>query len=91
MLNTNMKMLIDLHPFVYKTAIPWPSYARPDQWQQAVDQYNSWLRLYVGPWLQTWAWSDSRDPDKIGVAFKYDQDRMIFVLAWSGLDSDLKK
>ena len=91
MLNTHMKMLIDLHPFVYKTAIPWPSYARPDQWQQAVDQYNSWLRLYVGPWLQTWAWTDSLDPDKVGVAFKYDQDRMIFVLAWSGLDTGLKK
>jgi hypothetical protein len=25
------------------------------------------------------------------VAFKYDQDRMIFVLAWSGLDTGLKK
>ena len=84
-------MLVDLHPFVYKTAIAWPSYANPDQWQMAVDQYNQWLKLYVGPWLQTWAWSDSRDPDKIGVAFKYDQDRMIFVLAWSGIDSDLKK
>ena len=79
-------MLIDLHPFVYKTAVPWPLYASPDHWQQAVDQYNAWLRMYVGPWLHTWAWSDSYDPNKIGVAFKYDQDRMIFVLAWAGLD-----
>jgi hypothetical protein len=81
-----MKMLIDLHPFVYTTAIPWPSYARPDHWQQAVDAYNQWLTAYVGPWLRAWAWTDSHDPDRIGVAFKYDQDRMIFVLAWTGLD-----
>lgn len=81
-------MLVDFHPFTYWTAVPWPSYASPDQWNRAVDAYNSWLNFYVGPWLQTWAWADSRDPGKIGVAFKYDQDRMIFVLAWSIVRED---
>lgn len=76
-------MLIDLHPFAYVAQVPWPVYASPDHWHEAVDAYNAWLKLYVGPWLQTWAWSDSYDPNKIGVAFKYDQDRMVFVLAWS--------
>lgn len=75
-----MQMLVDWHDFAHAATIPWP--CTNNDWQGGVRQLESWLQLHVGPRLTHWAWSDSGRSQYIGVAFRWDQHRLLFVLAW---------
>lgn len=79
-------MLIDHHPFVYHASVPWPRLGiDKDQidWIQAINDIEHWLVDHVGHRLQTWAWNDSNAGSMIGVGFRWDQHRLLFVLTWS--------
>lgn len=77
-------MLIDNHRFLYPASVPWPCLTQDQKdWELGVRNVKSWLDHNVGKWMQHWAWTDSHDPGRIGVAFCWDQDRLLFVLQWS--------
>lgn len=77
-------MLIDNHGFLYQASVPWP-FLDGDQldWESGVRNIETWLDRHVGPWMQNWAWSDSSEISKIGVAFRWDQDRLLFLISWN--------
>lgn len=76
-------MLIDHHGFKYHAAVPWPCLDRPQRdWVNDIDTIQTWLQDRVGGHYRVWAWNDSGDPGKIGVAFRWDHDRSLFVLVW---------
>ena len=76
-------MLIDWHGFEYHASVPWPVLDQSQtDWIQSLDLIQCWLQDRVGGHYRTWAWNDSGDPGKIGVAFRWDRDRSLFVLAW---------
>jgi len=79
-----MKMLLDKHPFQYCATVPWPVVNEPQiDWVQGIQVVESWLNNHVGPRLKHWAWHDSQQMYHVGVAFKWDQDRLLFVIAWT--------
>lgn len=79
-----MQMLVDLHYFTHRAAVPWPTASDMQiDWVQGVRTIESWLNNNVGQHLLNWAWDDSNNTYYLGVAFKWDQDRLLFVLAWS--------
>jgi hypothetical protein len=75
-----MQMLVDWHQFAHCARVPWPH--ADDDWQQGVRRIESWLTTKVGPRYEQWAWSDSGDAAYIGVAFRWDQNRLLFVMTW---------
>jgi hypothetical protein len=76
-------MLVDRHAFVYTATIPWPTASLPQlDWIQGVDLVQSWLERHVGSHHASWAWNDSGEYYHLGVAFKWDKDRCLFVLTW---------
>ena len=75
-----MRRLTDWHRFAQSATVPWP--CADNDWQAGVRQIESWLSDHVGPRLQYWAWSDSGRPQYIGVAFRREPDRLLFVLTW---------
>lgn len=75
-------MLVDHHGFVYSTAVPWPCHNDQMDWEVGIREIKDWLNENVGPWMQQWAWSDSHESSRIGVAFRWDSDRTLFVLVW---------
>jgi hypothetical protein len=77
-------MLVDRHTFQYHAQIPWPvqDSAQID-WIQGLLIIEDWLRECVGPRYANWAYNDCHALYNIGVAFKWDQDRTLFVLTWS--------
>ena len=79
-INTPMQMLVDWHDFAHQASVPWP--CTDNDWQAGVRQLESWLESHVGHRLQQWAWSDSGRSEYIGVAFRWDQHRLLFVLTW---------
>ena len=74
-------MLIDRHTFEYTASVPWPN-ASPLYWD-GIDIIENWLEIAVGKRFCTWAYSDSGNNYYIGVAFKWDKHRSLFVLTWS--------
>ena len=79
-------MLIDYHhPFVYHAAVPWPRFDGDPQidWTKGIAEIEYWLINHIGQRFQTWAWSDSHSGGKIGVGFRWDQHRSLFILTWS--------
>lgn len=79
-----MYMLIDWHVFEHRASVPWPNLNQAQlDWVAGIDTIESWLKDRVGGHYRVWAWSDSGDPGRIGVAFRWDQDRSLFVLAWA--------
>jgi hypothetical protein len=77
-------MLVDLHCFTHRASVSWPEAASLQaDWVYRVCVIESWLNGNVGQRLTNWAWDDSNNNFCIGVAFKWDQDRLLFVLAWS--------
>jgi len=79
-INIPMRMLVDYHQFAHSATIPWPCADR--DWQQGVRHVESWLQSHVGSRLKVWAWHDSGQSQCLGVAFRWDQDRLLFVLTW---------
>ena len=77
-----MRMLIDNHAFVYPASVPWPRLEQQLDWIQGIDVIEQWLRYNIGGHWIHWAWNDSQQSAHIGVAFRWDRDRSLFVLAW---------
>jgi hypothetical protein len=77
-------MLIDIHQFVYTATVPWPYRSDPQQdWIGGIYLVQFWLEQNVGQHHACWAWDDSGHNYRVGVAFRWDRDRSLFVLAWS--------
>jgi hypothetical protein len=76
-------MLQDWHQFSYRATIPWPNLEQQSDWIQGLHLVEEWLVNHIGPRYQNWAYNDSAIIYNIGVAFKWDKDRTLFVLAWS--------
>jgi hypothetical protein len=51
-------------------------------WELGIRSIEHWLVDQVGPHFMHWAWADSGTTYQIGVAFRWDQDRTLFVLTW---------
>lgn len=77
-------MLRDWHAFNFTASVPWPHLdpEHPD-WATGVVAMEIWLNDHVGRRLACWAWNDSGWHYRIGVAFRWDQDRLLFVMTWS--------
>jgi len=77
-------MLVDWHTFQYHATIPWPNNnCYQVDWIEGLLTVEHWLKQCVGARYVNWAYSDSTVLYNIGVAFKWDHDRTLFVLAWS--------
>jgi hypothetical protein len=77
-----MRMLIDRHSFEYTASIPWPLLQQQLDWELGIRSIEHWLVDRVGPHFMHWAWTDSGAMYQIGVAFRWDQDRTLFVISW---------
>lgn len=77
-------MLQDWHQFAYHASIPWP-YQDQGQadWIYGIQQVETWLINHIGHHHQNWAWSDSYGSYQIGVSFKWDNHRLLFLLKWA--------
>jgi hypothetical protein len=78
-------MLVDRHIFRYSAVIPWPLLFNENgqmDWIQGLDTVEEWLLERIGPRYQQWAWHDSSAYFSLGVAFKYDASRTLFILSW---------
>jgi hypothetical protein len=78
-----MRMLVDWHSFEYSASVPWPAAEKQIDWEVGVRLIENWLNDQVGTYQHNWAWSDSSWCYRIGVAFRWDQDRTLFVLNWA--------
>ena len=77
-------MLIEHSSFDHLASVPWPQLGLVQMdWIQGVETIQHWLLVNVGPKLSYWAWADSGQANRIGVKFKWDQDRLLFVIAWA--------
>jgi len=76
-------MLVDWHRFPYNAIIPWPNHEYQQDWVNSLIVVEDWLKQCVGSRYTTWAYADCDILYNIGVAFKWDQDRTLFVLTWS--------
>lgn len=77
-------MLIEHSSFDHFASVPWPR-LDPIQldWIQGVEMLEHWLLFNVGPKLSHWNWADSGYSHRIGVGFRWDRDRLLFVIAWA--------
>jgi hypothetical protein len=77
-------VLPERHWFIHYASVPWP-YLDQSQldWERGITAVQHWLTDQVGGHLDTWAWDDGRVPYHLGVSFRWDQDRLMFVLRWS--------
>lgn len=75
---------MDLHPFRYTAQVPWPTTVDSEQvdWDLGVHLIENWLTQNVGNRLATWAWDDSGDHYQLGVGFRWEQHKTLFVLRW---------
>lgn len=76
-------MLIDRHIFDFTASVPWPIQSGQLDWVQGLITLENWLETAVGKHYTVWAWNDSGNPRSIGVAFKWERDRSLFLLSWS--------
>jgi hypothetical protein len=74
-------MLMDWHRFDYSASVPWPTLDQ--DWYRGIEVIEQWLNMVVGPRYVQWAYDDCNILYNIGVAFRWDQDRTLFVLTWS--------
>ena len=77
-------MLVDWHKFPYHATVPWPiENSYQVDWVESLVTLEDWLKQCVGARYATWAYADCSILYNIGVAFKWDQDRTLFVMTWS--------
>jgi len=77
-------MLIDWHAFQFHASVPWPKLEQAQvDWARGIHSVEDWLEGNIGSKYKQWAWSDSEFTYNIGVAFRWDQDRLLFVMVWS--------
>jgi hypothetical protein len=83
-INTSMRALLDKHPFLHTASVPWPTTDSPQvDWDLGVHLIENWLNQHIGSWLDAWAWSESHYSYHVGVGFRWEQDKTLFVLKWS--------
>ena len=77
-------MLVDYHHFRFHATVPWPGTNEDSQldWVWGVETIEEWLNNCVGPRHQRWAYDDCPITYNIGVAFKWNKDRTLFILTW---------
>ena len=76
-------MLIDYHQFAYQARVPWPQPQEPQvNWIYGIETIEYWLRHNVGSRWCNWAWCDSDQAQRVGVAFRRQQDCCLFILTW---------
>ena len=78
-------MLVDLHhTFQYHAIVPWPG--KPDNlqvdWVWGIEQIEDWLQQCIGSRHHLWAWDDCPITYNLGVAFKWNRDKTLFILTW---------
>jgi hypothetical protein len=79
-----MRALLDKHPFLHTASVPWPlTDSSQVDWELGVFLIENWLNQYIGARLNTWAWSDSELIYHLGVGFRWEQDKTLFILRWS--------
>ena len=77
-------MLVDSHLFDYYASVPWPHDNNYQMdWVYGIRKIEQWLNQQIGHHLIQWAWNDSQLTYNIGVAFRQDKDRLLFVITWS--------
>jgi len=77
-------MLTEWHTFEYRASVPWPAQSqRQVDWVSGVRTVEDWLNLCVGPQWAQWAWDQGHHHYQLGVAFRWDQDRLLFVMTWA--------
>ena len=78
-----MRTLMDLHPFRYTAQVPWPAIDSSQvDWDVGVHLVEKWLMHNVGSRLASWAWDDSGDNYQLGVGFRWEPHKTLFVLRW---------
>jgi hypothetical protein len=78
-----MLMLIDFPRFDHPASVPWPNRDSAQlDWIAGIQEIESWLRGNVGSHHVAWHWTDSGASHLIGVSFRWNQDRTLFVLTW---------
>lgn len=77
-------MLIEHSQFDHYASVPWPSMDQHQlDWIYGVEQIERWLLQNVGSHFANWTWADSGGCYRIGVGFRRDQDKFLFVLVWA--------
>jgi len=77
-------MLVDWHRFQFHATVPWPVLGDTQvDWIQGVYSIEEWLKQCVGPRYTAWAYDDCEILYNIGVAFRWNEHRTLFVLTWS--------
>lgn len=76
-------MLAEHHVFKYCASVPWPVLDQNQlDWVEGINRIELWLNQNIGQHYQEWAWDDSRHCYNIGVGFRWDRDRLMFVMVW---------
>ena len=79
----SIKMLPERHFFQHIASVPWPNLGQYQvDWELGIFTIESWLNSHIGSHLNTWAWDQGQHPYQIGVGFRWDNDRLLFVLRW---------
>jgi hypothetical protein len=74
----------DQHNFEFIADIQWPgTHGQQLDWITGVTSIEHWLLNYTGPKYQRWAWHWAQECYHVGVAFKYDKHRTLFLLTWT--------
>lgn len=77
-------MLVDWHKFQFHATVPWPMPATTQvDWVQGLYSVEEWLKQCIGPRYSVWAYDDCEIMYNIGVAFRWDEHRTLFMLTWS--------
>ena len=73
-----------IHDFAHAAEIPWPA-GRDTQldWIIGIHSVEQWLEQYIGSKYQRWAWHMATNCYNVGVAFKYDKHRTLFLIHYS--------
>ena len=74
----------DQHDFAYTATVRWPGMTLAQiDWITGIQDIESWLIQYTGPRYQRWCWHMADHCYDIGVAFRYDKHRTLFLLNYS--------
>lgn len=77
-------MLKDWHTFPYCASVPWPTFgAAQIDWVHSIQEIEHWLNRRIGPHWAHWAWDQAVHQYQIGVAFRQERDRLLFVMTWN--------
>lgn len=75
-----MRMLPELHNFAHCASVRCPSVS---DWSHSVLTIEQWLNQFVGSHHKVWAWHTSACLYELGVAFRWQQHKLLFVMRWA--------